>query len=102
MLRKGLNTGLTIVEQVFSDGIGAISIVGTTVRLDFVIISPVEKDSNGQPKVVHQQRVVMSLEGFANSAEKIRNALQALEKMRTRPAPAVAADDAPKSKPPFP
>lgn len=92
-----------MTEQVFTDGIGAIAIVGTTVRLDFVIISPTEKEANGQPKVVHQQRVVMSLEGFANSAEKVRNAHQALEKIRARAAGAAPstedAGEAPKAKP---
>jgi len=88
------------VEQVFSDGIGAISIVGTTVRLDFVVISPTEKEAGGQPKVIHQQRVVMTFEGFANSAEKIRNAQQALEKIRARSE--AQTEPVPPAKPPFP
>jgi hypothetical protein len=99
------------VEQSFSDGIGAISIVGSTVRLDFVIISPAEKEPNGQPKVVLQQRVVMTLEGFTNSAEKIRNALQALEKIKSRaggdensatPQAHEQTAASPRAKPPFP
>jgi hypothetical protein len=99
------------VEQSFSDGIGAISIVGSTVRLDFVIISPTEKEAGGQPKVVLQQRVVMTLEGFANSAEKMRNAFEALEKIRARASGETSAAASstseqtaasPRAKPPFP
>jgi hypothetical protein len=99
------------VEQSFSDGIGAIAIVGSTVRLDLVTISPTEKEAGGQPKVVLQQRIVMTLEGFANSAEKIRSAFEALEKIRAKAtgeasasAPSTSEQTAasPRSKPPFP
>lgn len=99
------------MEQTFSDGIGAIAIVGSTVRLDLVIISPTEKEAGGQPKVVLQQRIVMTLEGFANSAEKIRNAFEALEKIRAKASAEASAivpstpeqtAASPRSKLPFP
>jgi len=84
------------VEQIFSDGIGTIAIVGSTVRLDFVVVSPTEKDASGQPKLVHQHRLVMTLEGFANSAEKVRSAYEALQSIRSRMAGEQVAGSAPK------
>lgn len=69
-----------MVEQLFSDGIGSIVIIGGTVRLDFVAFSPMEKEANGQPKAVHQQRIVMGAEAFLHSAAKIQEAAQALSK----------------------
>jgi len=78
-----------LADQIYSDGIGSIVIIGGTVRIDFMILSPNEKETNGQPKVAHLQRIVMTHEGFAHSAEKIQEAAQALSKMGTviRPSP---------------
>lgn len=69
-------------DQVYSDGIGAISVIGGTVRLDLVVLSPTEREANGQPKTVFLQRVVMSLDGFQRSAIKIQEAMQALSNAR--------------------
>ena len=68
-------------EQVFADGVGSIAVIGGTVRLDFVVLSPTEKDPNGQPKAVFQQQVVMSVDGFVRSAGKIQEAVQAISKL---------------------
>ena len=68
-------------DQVFADGIGAISIIGTTVRLDFISISPTVRDEKGQPQTVFTQRVVMGIDGFLRSAQKFQEALQVLQKM---------------------
>lgn len=65
-------------EQVFVDGIGTISVIGGTVRLDFVSYSPTEKDASGQPTAVFRQRIIMGTETFLHSADKIREAAQAL------------------------
>ena len=70
-----------MVEQTFSDGIGTISITGGTVRLDLITFSPIEKDANGQPKAVFQQRIVMTADAFMHSAEKVQEAAQVLMKM---------------------
>ena len=79
-------------EQIFADGIGAISIIGTTVRLDFISLSPTERDEKGQPKTVFTQRVVMGMDGFLRSAAKFQEALQALQKMGAlQPQPAQGA-----------
>ena len=83
----GLNLGNTLVEQTFSDGIGSITIIGGTVRIDFMIFSPDEKGADGRPKVTHLQRIVMVPEGFLHSAEKIQEAAQALSKLGTTARP---------------
>jgi hypothetical protein len=76
-----LNLGKALVEQIFSDGIGSITVIGGTVRIDFVTFSPNDKEANGQPKVVHLQQIVMVPEGFLRSSEKIQEAAQALSKL---------------------
>lgn len=72
--------GAGVHDQLFSDGIGAISVVGGTVRLDFVSLSPTERDANGQPKAVFSQRIIMSVEGFLRAAGKVNEAAQAIAK----------------------
>ena len=72
-----------MVEQIFSDGIGTISIIGGTVRVDFMVFALDEKNADGRPKAVHLQRIVMAPEGFLRSAEKIQEAAQALSKLGT-------------------
>ena len=72
-------------QEIFSDGIGQVTIIGGLARLDFVSYSPVEKDSKGQPVAVFRQRVVMSLDGFMQSAAKIQEAAQAVLKLAQRP-----------------
>jgi hypothetical protein len=68
-------------DQIFSDGIGTISVIGATVRVDFVALSPTEREANGQPKAVFRQRIVMGVDGFLRSAAKVQEAVQALQKM---------------------
>jgi len=75
------------MEQIFADGIGRISIIGGIVRLDLVTYSPTETDASGQPRPVITQRVVMGVEGFLRSSEKVIEAVQQL----TKAAPARAA-----------
>jgi hypothetical protein len=68
-------------DQIFSDGIGTITVIGATVRVDFVALSPTEREPNGQPKAVFKQRIVMGVDGFLRSAGKVQEAVQALSKM---------------------
>jgi hypothetical protein len=82
-------------DQVFSDGIGQVSIVGGTVRLDFVVLSPTEKDAKGQPVAVFCQRMVMGIDGFMQSAAKIQEAAQAVLKLAQRPREAQPAASEP-------
>lgn len=67
-------------QQVFSDGLGSISVIGGTVRLDFVVFSPTERDANGQPQPVFCQRVIMGADTFLRAAEKMNEAAQAVAK----------------------
>lgn len=68
-------------QQIFSDGIGQVIVIGGTVRLDFVAYSPTEKDAKGQHVPVFGQRIIMSLDGFMRSAEKIQEAARAISKL---------------------
>ena len=65
-------------NELYADGIGEITISGSTVRIDLVSLSPTERDASNAPKAVFRQRVVMSLESFANSADLMQQALQGL------------------------
>lgn len=74
-------------DQVFCDGLGAISVINGTVRLDFVALSPTEKDATGKPAAVFRQRIIMGLDGFLQAGEKIGEVMPLLAK-RTPPAEA--------------
>ncbi|HEX4270909.1 MAG TPA: hypothetical protein VHZ32_05965 [Rhizomicrobium sp.] len=74
-------------QQIFSDGIGSIAIIGGVVRIDLIVYSPTEKDAAGQPKPVFQQQVVMSAEAFLRSTEKMQSAAQSFAKLATQPRP---------------
>ena len=63
-------------QQIFSDGIGRISVIGGVVRLDLMTYSATETDAQGQPRAVLSQRVVMGAEGFLRASEKILEAAQ--------------------------
>jgi hypothetical protein len=102
-------------SQVFSDGVGQVGIIGGTVRLDFFIYSPTEKDAKGQPAAVFNQRIVMPLDAFMQSAAKIQEAALAVSKLvqraregqpadlSTAPAAPASPDTAPKPQTrPFP
>ncbi|QUS35688.1 hypothetical protein [Falsirhodobacter algicola] len=65
-------------DELYADGIGEITVSGQIVRIDLVSLSPSERDANGQPKPVFRQRVVMSVESFANSVELMQKALNGL------------------------
>jgi hypothetical protein len=100
-------------NQVFSDAIGQITVIGGMVRLDFVAYSVTEKDANGQYMPVFCQRVIMSPESFLLTAEKVQeaaraitNLAQARERPAPRPSPVAASVPGPQSsnapKRPFP
>ena len=65
-------------DEIFSDGIGEITINGTVVRIDLVSLSPTERDAANNPKPVFRQRVVMPIDAFANAAELVQKALNGL------------------------
>ena len=67
-----------IHDELFSDGIGEITVSGSVVRVDLVSLSPTERDANNSPKSIFRQRLIFSVEGFANSVEVMQKALHGL------------------------
>ncbi|MGP9813824.1 hypothetical protein ACTZWT_20125 [Rhodopseudomonas sp. NSM] len=64
--------------EIYTDGIEEITVGGSIVRVDIVSLSPTERDANNAPKKVFRQRLIFSIEAFANSVEVMQNALQGL------------------------
>jgi hypothetical protein len=65
-------------EEIYADGVGEITVTGNIVRIDFVSLSPTQRDDNNKPKTVFRQRVVMPTEAFANTTELMKNVLRGL------------------------
>lgn len=80
-------------QQLFTDGIGRITVIGGVVRLDLVTYSPIETDANGQPRAVLTQRVVMGVDAFLRSSEKVVETVQHITQaqMQKQPAPHYAS-----------
>ena len=68
--------------QLFTDGIGRITVIGGVVRLDMVTYSPNETDAQGRPRQVFTQRIVMGTDAFLRSSEKILEIVQHLTKAK--------------------
>jgi hypothetical protein len=64
--------------ELFTDGIGEITVGGSIVRVDLFSLSPTERDANNAPKRVFRQRLIFSVESFANSVDVMQKALQGL------------------------
>jgi len=77
-------------HQIYCDGIGRISVIEGMVRLDLYSYSPSETDAGGQPRPVLSHRIVMGMDGFLRSSEKVVEAVKMISQAR-RPAPAQAA-----------
>lgn|SRR5690348_16783487 len=69
------------MNQAFFDGLSNITVIGGTVRLDFVTFSPTEMDANNRPQAVPAQRIIMSIEAFARATEKMQETVQTLSKI---------------------
>ena len=65
-------------SELYTDGIEEITVSGSIVRVDLVSLSPTERDASNAPKRVFRQRLVFSVESFANSVDVMQNALQGL------------------------
>jgi hypothetical protein len=65
-------------NEIYTDGVGEITVGGSVVRVDLVSLSATERDAANAPKKVFRQRLIFSIEGFANSVEVMQNALQGL------------------------
>lgn len=64
--------------ELFTDGIGEITVSGSIVRVDLTSLSPTERNPDNTPRAVLNQRLIFSVEGFANSVEVMQKALQGL------------------------
>jgi hypothetical protein len=64
--------------ELYTDGIEEITVGGSIIRVDLVTLSPTERDANNAPKRVFCQRLIFSVEAFANSVDVMQNALQGL------------------------
>lgn len=65
-------------QDLYSDGIGEITITSAIVRIDMMSLSATEKDGQGQPMPVFRQRIIMPIEAFANAADLVQKALNGL------------------------
>jgi hypothetical protein len=65
-------------SELYTDGVEEITVGGSIVRVDLVSLSPTERDANNAPKRVFRQRLIFSVEAFANSVDVMQNALQGL------------------------
>ena len=87
-------------NEIYSDGIGGITVSGSVVRIDLVSLSPTERDATNNPKPVFRQRIIMPVDVFANSAEIIQKVLRGLidagAVARSRPAPLQPSPIAPR------
>ncbi|RFB76659.1 hypothetical protein [Methylovirgula sp. 4M-Z18] len=64
--------------ELYTDGVEEITVGGSIVRVDLVSLSPTERDASNAPVRVFRQRLIFSVEAFANSVEVMQNALQSL------------------------
>ena len=65
-------------SELYADTIGEITVSGAIVRIDLVSLSATQRDASNQPVPEFRQRVIMSVEGFANSFEVLQKAMQGL------------------------
>ena len=64
--------------ELYSDGIGEITVTGTIVRIDVVSLSATERDASNNPKPVFRQRIIMPVDAFANAVDLMQKALAGL------------------------
>ena len=83
-------------QQIFTDGIGKISVIGGVVRLDFMVYAPTDTDTPipGQPRQTLTHQVLMGVEAFTRAAAQCAEAakqLQAANQPAAAPVPKPAA-----------
>lgn len=65
-------------SELYADGISEITVTGSIVRIDLMSLSPTEKDAGNNPKPQFSQRIIMSVEAFANAVDLMQKALGGL------------------------
>ena len=91
-------------SELYTDGIGEITVTGSIIRIDLMSLSATERDEKNSPKAVFRQRIIMPVDAFANAVDLMQKALAGLveagavrriSEVQTSPAvvgPAVRAD----------
>lgn len=69
-----------MAEELFADSIGNITVTGSVVRMDLVSASATERDTEGRPKMVFRQRVIMPVDAFGRSFGSMQRIMQQLIK----------------------
>jgi len=89
-------------HQIYCDGIGRISVIEGMVRLDLYSYSPSETDANGNPRPVLSHRIVMGMDGFLRSSEKVIEAVKRISQARQQGAapPPPSPPQRPQPRPP--
>lgn len=64
--------------ELYSDGIGEITVTGTIVRIDLMSLSATERDEKNNPKPAFRQRIIMPVDAFANAVDLMQKALAGL------------------------
>ena len=64
--------------EVFADGVGEISLVGGMVRIDWVSLESISRDSPSESGTVIRQRLVLPPEGFLRSFSAMEDLVKQL------------------------
>lgn len=65
-------------QEIYTDGISAIHVTGQLVRIDLMSVQPHLKSDNGQPVIEVNKRIIIPLEGFAQSLSVQENIIKQL------------------------
>ncbi len=65
-------------EEIYTDGIGEITVTGSVVRVDLMTMAVNDKDEEGRLKPTFKQRIIFPIEGFAHAAEAMLQMRQQL------------------------
>jgi hypothetical protein len=65
-------------SELYTDGIGEITVTGSIVRIDLMSLSATERDEKNNPKAVFRQRIIIPVDAFANAVDLMQKALGGL------------------------
>ncbi len=65
-------------SELYTDGIGEITVTGSIIRIDLMSLSATERDEKNSPKAVFRQRIIMPVDAFANAVDLMQKALAGL------------------------